>query len=75
MVFNDDMASQSRCIGHNNMITQDTVVGHMAVSHEIIMIANYGATTTLNGATIHRNILPKNIVIANNQLGILSFMF
>jgi hypothetical protein len=51
-----------------------TVVGHMGVSHEEIAIADDGLSPTLDCATMERDEFPYDIIIPNDERGLLSLI-
>ena len=65
VIFDTDMAGERCCIGHHHLIANTTVVRHMAVSHEEVVMTNPRYSTTFHGATIDGHKLTYRIVRAD----------
>src|SRR5262245_62404431 len=74
MVLDDDVACQRRGVRQNDMISQDTVVRNVAVSHDKIVVANDGASAALRRAAMYGDILAKDVVVSNDEFSRFAFV-
>jgi hypothetical protein len=64
-----------RCgIRHNDVVSQDAVVGDMTVSHEKIVVADYGDPVSPLRASVEAHEFPEHTAVADLQKGRLSFI-
>ena len=75
MIFNAYMPGESGCIRHNDMISYNAIMGHMAVSHKKIIISDNGDPVTSPGPTVQSDKFPEDIIAADFQVGGFSFVF
>src|SRR5690242_9494938 len=68
MIVNMHMTAQKRGIGHDDVITQFTIVRHMAAGHEEVVAADSGGAIFFFAGAIDRHAFPKNIVVADYDL-------
>ena len=69
------MPGDGGVVGHDDVIAQHTVMGHMHISHQQIMTANPGNTLILDCATVQGAPLAYDVMVANDQLGGLTLVF
>jgi hypothetical protein len=75
IVFDYDMTSQGRAVSNDVMITQNTVVSDMAIHHQKVAIADPGYHSAAARPGIHGYELANGIVIADDELAGLPFVF
>src|SRR5262245_52335503 len=72
MVFDNDMACESRRIGEDNVISQDAVMADVGVCHEIIMIPDSCVTAATLCTPMNVHVFAEHIVIADREQGLLA---
>jgi hypothetical protein len=65
-VIHYDFTCQLCRVGHNDVITQDAVVCHMAVCHDQVVVSDDGLTFA-ERTTMHRNELTQYAVVADDR--------
>ena len=68
------MSGQGCSIRHDDLIPNLTVMSHMGVSHDEILISDDGLPTSLDRASMKRHKLPDDIAIANLKKSLLPFV-
>src|SRR5438552_391115 len=61
MVLDEHMAGESRSVGHNDVITDARVVGHVAVSHKEVAVPDRRQPSAAFCSTIYRDEFPEDI--------------
>ena len=74
MVADRDVPGQGRRVGHDQVVAQVTIVSHMDIGHEKVVVANRRHAPARHRATVHGHILPKNVVMADDHAGRLTFV-
>ena len=62
-------------LGHNNIVPQHTIVAHMYIGHEEIVISYDCFALILNGTTVDRNTFSDRVVITDYQTRGLTAIF
>ena len=62
------MAAESGAVGDDVAITDDAVMGDMAIHHEQVLTAHPGDHTATDSPRIERRELPDGVVVADDQL-------
>ena len=75
IVFNHDMTSQGGAVSDDIMIAQNTVMSDMAIHHQKVAIADPGYHSTAGRPRIDGNELSNGIVVADDKLAGLPFVF
>ena len=68
------MSGQGCSIRHDDLISDLTVMGHMGVGHEEILISDDGLPTSLDRASMEGDKLPDDILIADLKRSLLPFI-
>lgn len=71
VVIHNDLARQLRGVGHNDIIMQDTVVRHVAVSHNEVVVANDGFSLARRSA-MDCDELTEDTVVADDSVCLLA---
>jgi len=69
------MAGQRRPIGHDDMASQDAIVGNVRTHHEKIMIADSRVRAATQCASMNVDVLAKLIVRTDGQKGLFTMEF
>src|SRR5215831_8334271 len=69
IVSDRDMSGQGGRVRHNQMITQPTIVSHVDIGHQKILIPDGRHTASLHRPSIDCDIFAENIVVAYHDLG------
>ena len=72
IVFNRDMATESRVVSEDVVAANVAIMGDMDVAHQQVVAAQRGATTTALSASMHRNAFPEGVVVPNDHLRVLA---
>ena len=75
MIFDQDMAGERSCVGHDDMVAQNTVVADVRIRHQEIVIPDPGVTAAAARSTMDIHVFTKNIVIADRQECFFAFEF
>ena len=70
-----NMASKSRRIGHDDMVSHDAIVGHVTVCHYEIAISDGRDAVPALRSAIQADKLPKDIIVADLKVGRFPFVF
>ena len=63
--FDDDMASQSRGVGQDDVVADHAIMRNVAVGHDERAIADAGEASTLGGAAIDGDKFADGVVVAD----------
>ena len=69
------MAGQIGSIGHNDIISQFTIMRHMAVSHQEVIISYDGYTDIGSCGPVDGHIFPNGIIVSDNNPGLFPLEF
>ena len=69
-VMHMHMSTQQHTIHKDHVVGDVAVVGHMAVRHEHVVIADPSDSVFLLGAAIHGHAFPENVVVTNSDLSL-----
>jgi hypothetical protein len=75
VIFDDDMARQSRGIGHDDVVAQRAVMADVRVCHQKIMVPDSRVPTTALGPSMDVYVFAKNVVVADCKEGFFAFEF
>ena len=64
-----DMTGQRRYIGHDDVVVEDAVMGHVAIGHQHAVVANDCAASSTHGSPVNGDVLPDSVTVADEQLG------
>ena len=67
MVAKGNVSGQRRSIGHDHVITHMTIMRHMDISHQKIMMSKRGHTTPECCPSVDGDIFTQDIVIPDNN--------
>ena len=71
MIFNQDVSGQGGSVGQDDLISDLTVVGHMRIGHDEIVVADDGLSPSVSGASVEGDEFPNDILIADQKGGLL----
>jgi hypothetical protein len=75
VIIDMDMACQIGRINHDNIISQLTIVGNMAVGHDEVIISDDGHTYIGSGTPVYGNKFSNCIIVSNDDPLFFSFKF
>lgn len=70
-----DVAGQGRAVRHDDVVSDNTVVGHVRISHKQVVVADLGDAMILLRSPMHGGKLPDGIAISDFQPGNLGRVF
>src|SRR4030042_5533264 len=62
-----DMPPQHRIAGHDDAISEATIMRDMGIGHNKVIIAEHGLSIAEGGTTVYGHILPDDIVVPDND--------
>src|SRR5688572_4178262 len=74
MIADCDVPCQAGCVRHDQMAAQTTVMRHMAIGHEKILVADRRDSAALHRRAIDGYILAENVVIPHYDLSRLALI-
>jgi len=75
MVFNGDVPGEGGGICHDDIVSYNAIVSHVAVSHKKIVVPNDSDSVPSFGPAIQSDKFSKDIVAADLQIGGLACVF
>src|SRR5512139_1108493 len=69
MITDGDVPGKACRIGHNNMVAEPAIMCHVHVGHQNAFRPEGGDPPPLDGSTVDRDILPDDVVMADDDLG------
>jgi hypothetical protein len=73
-IFDDNMATDRCPMEKNNVAANNTIMGDMGISHEVIAIPYDSLSPTAYRAPMNCHEFPKNVALSDLDTGILSFI-
>ena len=69
VIVNINVASKRAIVGHDSVIANGAIMRDMHVSHNPVIVADFGHAFILNGATIKGAEFANGIIVANFKCG------
>src|SRR5690606_25972626 len=69
------VAGDGRVVGHDDVVTDDAIMGDMYIGHQQVVAADGGHATVLHGAPMQGAAFANDIVVADDQPGRLTMVF
>ncbi len=70
IILDNDMAAESGVVGHDNVVPQFAIMGHMDIGHKKVFVADLGFPIRLGRGAMYGRVLPDNIIVAYDQIGL-----
>src|SRR5262245_37924388 len=67
MVFDEHVSGKSRVIGHDDVVTQNTIVSNVSPNHQEVAVSNLSLATPAFSAAVHVDVLTKHVARADCQ--------
>ena len=74
-VIEHDMATELRAVSKCHVIADHTIVGHMNVGHDPVVVPDSGAPLILNRSGVHRHKFTERVAITDLQYRWLTSIF
>jgi hypothetical protein len=74
VIFNQNMPSQRRRIGKDDLVSNLTIMGYMGIGHEEVPMANDGLSTSWRCSSIQGHKFPDDVVIPHQEKRLFSFV-
>src|SRR5512139_1843855 len=74
-VLNMNVAGKTCGVSDNHLVANLTVMGHMGIGHQKIIIAEHRSAAAAGRSPVDGDTLAEGIVIADNDLGAVIFEF